>query len=190
MKEDDSIWARETLEYTDQWIKLGIFTDEICQVQRQQWSKNDADRNTEHYRYGAWQAFWGAKSAISNEHLRQCIMIAASDADPGMGRTILHDILKTSWLSDEQCQKVRHEMNEPSEKKIVDRYTLFRTLRADPSHKNLDRLIRGGDSIVQRHVIDNYPLRRSTLEFLEQYGEVRAIRNLASRELRSRKSKE
>ncbi|KJZ18701.1 hypothetical protein [Loktanella sp. S4079] len=190
MNEDESIWARETLGYTDQWIELGILTDEICQVQRQQWSKIDADRNTEHYRFSAWRAFGGAKGTISNEDLQQCIMIAASDADPAMGRAILHDILKTSWLSDEQFQRVRREMNEPSEAKIVDRYTLFRTLRADPSHENLDRAVRVGDSIVQRHVIDKYPLKRTTLEFLEQYGEVRAIKNLARQELGSGKLKE
>lgn len=188
MKEDDSIWAHETLKYTVQWIKLGILTDKICQVQRQQWSKIDADRNTEHCRYGAWRAFWGARSAITNEQLNQCIALAASDVDPGMGKAMMHDMLKTTWLSDEQFQKVSNEMNEPSEKKIVDRYTLFRNLKADKSYENLDRVVREGDWIVQRHVVDNYPLSRVTLEFLEEHGEVRAVRNLARQELRINRS--
>ena len=187
MKEDDSIWAKETLEYTDQWTELGVLTAEICRLQKQEWSKNDADRNIEHYRYGAWRTFWGGRNSISNEHLKQCILLAASDSDPAMRRAILHDILKTTWLSDEQFQKVSNELNDPSEKKIVDRYTLFRSLKKNDSSENLDRVVREGDSIVQRHVIDSYPLSRLTLEFLEEHGAVRAIRNLARQVQRSSK---
>jgi len=184
MKKDDSLWAKATLEYTDQWFELGILTDEICQLQHLEWSKAGADKNTEHYRYGAWRAFWGAKESISDQDLAKCIALAESDSDPAMGGAILHDILKTSWLSDEQFQMVSSHADDPSASKVISRYSLFRSLKKDHSSDNLDRVVREGDSIAQRHVIDNYPLDRSTLEFLEEHGAVRAVRNLARQKLR------
>ena len=190
MKEDDSIWAKETLEYTDQWFKLGILTFEIYRSQRQEWSESGADRNTEHYRYAAWRAFWCALNSISDENLKQCILLGASDSDPAMGRAMLHDILKTSWLSDEQFQIISEALNNPSEKKIVDRCSLFRKLKTDRSLENLDLVVRDGDSMVQRHVIDNYPLSHLTLEFLEEHGTARAIRNLARQKLHGSRSPE
>ena len=190
MTEDDSNWAKETLGYTDQWLELGIPTFEVYQAQRQDWSEHGAGRNTEHYRYAAWRKFWSDRESISNELLRQCISLAISDADPAIGRAMLHDILKTSRLSDQQFQMVREEMSDPSEMKIVERYSLFRQLRTDQSLESLDRAVRHGDSIVQRHVIDNYRLSRPTLEFLEEKGAVRAVRNLARQHLLSRKSLE
>ena len=126
--------------------------------------------------------------SITDRNLEKCISLAVSDADPGLGAAILHDLLKVDWLSDKQFKMVSQHDNDPSLGKIIARQSQIRNLRKDHSHEHLDRIVRDGDSLVQRHVIDHYHTDHATLKFLEEYGLSRAVRNIARTKIRERKS--
>ena len=188
MRNSEFLWAKETLEYTDAWVELGILTAEITRRQLREWSKDGADQNTEHYRHGAWQTYWEVQNSITDHNLEKCISLAVSDADTGMGAAILHDMLKADWLSDKQFKTLSQHDNDPSIRKIIARQTKIRSLRKNHSHAHLYSIVRDGDSFVQRHVIDHYHPDQATLKFLEEYGLSRAVRNIARTKIRQAKS--
>ena len=116
-----------------------------------------------------------------------------SDPDIGMGGAILHDVLHTHWLSDKQFEWVserfrafRKEWNLTNSERIIDRQILYRDLTKNNSPSALDRIVREGDSQVQRHVVDRYRLNQETLKHLERHGLVKAVRNIARVKLRNR----
>ncbi|MEP1538033.1 MAG: hypothetical protein ABJQ34_04300 [Paracoccaceae bacterium] len=193
MQRNEVHWAQEMLNYSDTWLELGVLTNEIALNQMHLWMRDDADKNTEHYRYGAWRHYWNVKKSITSSELEKCIILAISDPDVGMGGAILHDILNAYWLSEKQFELVseqfrtfRDKWSLPNSERIIDRQLLYRSLTENNSPKDLDRVVRIGDSQIQRHVVDRYRLHQETLEYLEKKGLVRAVRNIARVKLRRR----
>lgn len=193
MQSSEIHWALDMLDYSDTWLELHILTNEIAQSQMQLWMKDDADKNTEHYRYGAWRTYWQAKNSITNGDLDKCVALAISDPDLGMGGAILYDVLHTSWLSDrqfelvsEQFREFRQKHNLRNSERTIDRQLLYRNLTKNNSPSDLDRVVRNCDSQIQRHIVDRYQLKQVTLEYLEDQGLVKAVRNIARVKLRNR----
>ena len=81
------------LEFTQEWIDLGIITSEKLDELESEWRSSD-DRNTEHYRWRVFRDFAQSNSTFRDDVLRRLYRLGANDADPVMGGSIMADILR------------------------------------------------------------------------------------------------
>ncbi len=81
------------LEFTQEWIELGILTPEKLDEIEVEWSTS-ADRNTEHYRWRAFLDFIQSRSLLDERTLRCLYRLGANDPDRSMGGAIMVEILR------------------------------------------------------------------------------------------------
>ena len=81
------------LEFSQEWIDLGIITPAKLSHIEAEWAASD-DRNTEHYRWRAFLDFIKSKGSLDAVTARRLYNLGASDPDSAMGGSIMADILR------------------------------------------------------------------------------------------------
>src|SRR5215510_2473347 len=82
-----------TLEFTQEWIDLGIITPAMLTELESEWRSSD-DRNPEHYRWRAFLNFVRSNPSPGDDVLRRLYRLGATDADSATGGSIMADILR------------------------------------------------------------------------------------------------
>ncbi|MDQ3686380.1 MAG: hypothetical protein M3430_12395 [Acidobacteriota bacterium] len=114
----------QTLEFSQEWIDLGIVTHGKLKQIEAEWAKGD-DRNTEHYRWRAFHDFIQSKETLDADTATALYDLGANDPDYAMGGAIMAEIL---WRKD--CPKHLLESAATSERKHL-RKIADRKLKAD-----------------------------------------------------------
>lgn len=82
----------DKLEFTKEWIDLGIVTPEKLSELEIEWNKGE-DTNTEHYRWRAFRDFLSANEYLDFTTLRKLHELGENDSDFTMGSSMMVDIL-------------------------------------------------------------------------------------------------
>jgi hypothetical protein len=85
----------QEIRFTQKWIDLGIIDPEKFAKIKLEYLKGE-DRNTEHYRWGAFRDFLQKNKVILNEVFYQIYDLGKTDPDYPMGRAMRFDIIKRS----------------------------------------------------------------------------------------------
>jgi len=86
----------QTLEFSREWIDLGIITPEKLKQLEAEWAKGE-DRNAEHYRWRAFREFIEARESLDADMARALYNLGANDPDSAMGGSIMAEVL---WRKD------------------------------------------------------------------------------------------
>jgi hypothetical protein len=81
------------LQFTQEWIDLGIITPEKLNELEHEWQSSD-DRNIEHYRWRAFLDFIQSNSSLDENVLRCLYRLGANEADSTMGGSIMAEVLR------------------------------------------------------------------------------------------------
>lgn len=83
------------LDYTPDWIALGIVTAENIHRDQHEFEAGD-DPHPEHYRWRAFCRFLAAQESLSLPLAQQLYTLGASDAAPSMGSSLMAAVLRHS----------------------------------------------------------------------------------------------
>jgi hypothetical protein len=83
----------QTLEFSQDWVELGIITPEKLKQLEAEWAKGE-DTNTEHYRWRAFLDFMGSREVLDENTARALYKLGANDPDGAMGGSIMAEILR------------------------------------------------------------------------------------------------
>lgn len=101
------------LEFSHEWIELGIITPAKLKQFETEWATGD-DRNTEHYRWRAFLDFIEAKESLDDSTARALYNLGANDPDGVMGGSIMANVLRRK-----DCPKDLLELAAKSEEKFL-----------------------------------------------------------------------
>jgi hypothetical protein len=100
----ESLDIFKRLEFSQQWIQLGISDLEILKQLEDTWLKGE-DPNLEHYRYGALKRFLESKNKLTAPEALALYDLGDDDPDPSMDGVMMYDILKRSDCPKELFEK-------------------------------------------------------------------------------------
>ncbi|MGB3693501.1 MAG: hypothetical protein WBG70_17570 [Spirulinaceae cyanobacterium] len=106
------------LQFDSRWIKAGIISSANFEFIKKEYITGD-DKNTEHYRWGAFQKFMQANSFIHQETFYTLYQIGKNDPDYSMGRAIVFDIIKRL-----DCPEKIIDMAIDDQDKVLAKYAL------------------------------------------------------------------
>ena len=78
--------------YHPKWLGYGMMGNAFLERQREEVVVSD-DKNTEHYRYGAFQALLHGQDALPEDAIDHYAELAELDADPAMAGSALADLI-------------------------------------------------------------------------------------------------
>ena len=81
------------LEFSQEWIDLGIITPAKLKQLEAKWATGE-DTNTEHYRWGAFLDFIESKESLDENTARALYNLGANDPDGVMGSSIMAHVLR------------------------------------------------------------------------------------------------
>ena len=94
------------LGYTTLWMELGILTEQKLNEQVAIYETGD-DKNTEHYRYGAFRDYLTSHRTLTDTELDNYLKLANLETDKPMANSAIADIFREIELTDLQFNKVR-----------------------------------------------------------------------------------
>lgn len=118
------------LGFNDRWVALGVVTDADIQRIVQEFEASD-DKNTEHYRYGAFKKFFAANQPFSPERVRELYDLADRDPDPGMGGSLLVEIVALPECPDDILDRAASDTKRRHLVKFATMYKEWRTARRE-----------------------------------------------------------
>ena len=171
------------LGYTNLWLNYGILTIQQLISQEQEFD-NSEDKNTEHYRCGAFVDFLQNRIKLSDTDFDNLIVLILQDEDESMANAITVTIFETIELTDSQfeklCATIMH-FGDRSEKII--RYRLLRKLKHSAlTDEFLEECIENGDCVVHEHILEIANVIQ--LQELTIKGRNKRIRNVATEKLK------
>jgi hypothetical protein len=175
------------LHYDALWLDYGWLSEDFWQHQYARYQSSD-DKNTEHYRYEAFQTIFMNRERLDETTLNHYIELANADADRSMGGAALGLLLSWPGLTDTQLQHLSNHpaYDRPFLRKLGQRMILLRELRAiGISDESFERFLASQDAEVQRALLSDSGLKPEQLRLLQDKGATRAIRNMAKRKLQS-----
>src|SRR5689334_12768521 len=90
--------AMKILGYSSQWLDSGLINKQFLMDQLDEYQSSE-DKNTEHYRYTAFQDILKTNTTLSDNTLEMYIELASIDEDHAMGKSALGDLVTWSGLS-------------------------------------------------------------------------------------------
>jgi len=181
------------LGYTRLWLDYGVLTIEYLLAQEQEFDNSDSDdKNTEHYRYGAFKNYLSSKSKLSDKEFENYLKLTLADDDTLMASAVAIDLFRRIDLTEDQfrqlCKTLGH-FGEWTNKEAI-RQTLLRKLRQGKMTTDLFReCVENGDSVVHECVLEIADINQ--LHALVLKGKNRRIKTLAAKKLQklTRKNK-
>ena len=185
----DVLQAINLLGYTQAWIDCGVITEEFVVDQAKLLSEAE-DKNTEHYRWGAFKSFIERKEFISDQELLQLLSLedkGHDECDLSINRAI--EIIISGLLSDEQLNSIsNHPILE--EKSVSKRYIRERICREIESRglveEVFESVVLSEDNAVHEYALSSSTISKSQVEWFSNNSS-RKIKNIAGQLLRSRR---
>lgn len=173
------------LNYDARWLDYGLLSEEFWQNQYSIYLASD-DKNTEHYRYGAFQTVLRNHEVLDEVALNHYIELALADTDRTMGDAALGQLLQWPRLSDEQLRQLSSHpaYNLPFLRKLHQRVFLLRELNANGITDALfQRFLDSQDADIQRVLLLEAGIKAEHLKLLQTEGASKAVRNIAKQKL-------
>ncbi len=149
------------------------------------------DADDEHARYAAFKAILSDNATLDDDTIDRYIMSAAADEDHIMAQAALIDLLAWSGLTDRQFVLVcaRMPFDSPTLQRIKTRYSILRELRRAEGFSDdlMHRIIESNDAKLQREALNRWNLPPQYLNTLSDRGATRAVRNIATSKMKSRR---
>ena len=189
MKSPESI--AEHFGYTADWLRLGIVTEANLRKQFTEFERSE-DKNTEHYRCGAFRDFLSRHEAIPDETLRELLALSDGGHD-GCDLTLnrAFDLVRSNLLTSSQLQwlRERSSLNQHSSFGLaIDRIVLNRRLTSDGlTDLIFHDICMLNDAATIRRLLDRDDLTRNHLAWLAEHGCNKSLRNVATQLLNSRR---
>lgn len=177
-----------TLGYSSAWFEAGILDARLLDEQVAQFRAPTGDKNTEHYRFRAFQKHLLTRTDMSDEALSVLVNIGASD--PALNDSVLFSLVKTGLLTLDQLGSISAKSTTPAFRALVLRHDLLLRLEDSTDSTDstiLDRCISDGDRVVQERLLGHEGLRRDHLLKLVENGASRSVQNRAQQLLASRR---
>jgi len=171
------------LGYTVKWLDYGLLTQELLSEQLHAFRSGD-DKNTEHYRYGAFRNYLRTKETLTDVEFANYTQVASSDQNQVMAGAALIDLFTKIRLSDDQFDKLIAHLKALGDwpENMINRHTLLRKLK---QQKLTDALFREcfekGDNVVQEYLVGIAD--REQLQVLALEGRTKKIRSMALEQL-------
>jgi hypothetical protein len=175
------------LHYDSRWLDYGFLSDEFWQNQYSRYQASN-DKNTEHYRFEAFQTIFMNREVLDETTLNHYIELASADPDRSMGGSALALLLRWPGLTDAQLQQLSNHpsYNRPFLRKLHQRTILLRELHATGlSDESFKRFFASQDAEIHRALLSKSGIKAEHLELLQDRGANKAIRNMAKRKLQS-----
>jgi hypothetical protein len=188
---DDIETILSELGYSPKWLDYKLIDLAFLEAQYLTYQKG-VDKNTEHYRFRAFQIVLNDSDMLDDKIIDQYIELATLDPDHSMGQSALALLAKSPKLTDEQLKKFGERLpyREPFLQRTLARIGLLRELEThDITEQLFEKCISSGDAEIQRIVFARIGSNTHYLEILKNSGANKAIRNLAKRELQRLKIK-
>lgn len=168
------------LGYCELWLESGVLTPDDLSAQIATITQEGADQNTEHYRYGTFRHYLGARATLNDDALAALLALISLDEDRGMAGAMLHDLAKLPALTTEQFERLAAHSQEAAFRKCVARERLKRAFRRAPADALLQQeLAASGDTQLEGWLVDQPQLDPSTLKLLASVGKSKRTRNIA-----------
>lgn len=172
------------LEFTDRWFTLGILTEEKLQQYGTTY-ETSADKNTEHYRYGAFRWYLNEHRPLSASVAEALYALGASDPDPAMGEAIMADIIGLAECPPSAVAKALASGRQHLVRAAKRRSLLSELRQAPLTDELFSQCIEGGDRVIHLALMEQNSLTKEQLSVLAEQGINHAIRNMASDKLRN-----
>lgn len=189
MPDDDDVLGRmlSELGYDRRWFDFGIVDRALLERQCHSYRQPGGDKNTEHYRAAAIQAYAAARESITDDELARLVEVGHVEATSALGDDVFYRLVQRDFLTDAQLELVGRQSDRPSFQALVHRHRLLRLCRSQPESAELQRCIDDGDAVVHETLLGLATLSRSQVEELARRGANRRIRNMAKQLLESRR---
>jgi hypothetical protein len=90
---EDPIFSK--LQFTSQWVSVGLVTDENFELVRQEYLRSE-DQSSEHFRWGVFKDFLKKNSHMSKQTFFEIYELGKNDPDYPMGRAMRFDLIQRS----------------------------------------------------------------------------------------------
>jgi hypothetical protein len=183
--------ALMVLEYDKKWIEYE-FIDNNFILEQFAYYKSSDDKNTEHYRYGAFRSILQNRKSLTDYQINQYIELATIDNDQGMAESVLVQLFTWNGLSEEQYNRLKSHpgFSKPIFQKLDKRYSMIKELgKIELTDEIVKHYIANGDGDVQLSLLVKNGITRKQLEYIHEKGINRRVRNIAKDMLRSRRYK-
>ena len=149
---------RDRLRFTPRWFDLGIVDDAWVALAVRDYRESD-DHGDEHYRYGAFVAFFRRrKAALLAGECRALFELAASDPDAEMGTSMILDLLNAPGCPDDVWDAAaRHA---PSARYVPANWRELRQPPVDPKVRRRELQALGADGYYRAYGFDEDGRRR------------------------------
>ena len=175
----------ELFGYSPDWIAAGVIDLELLRRQYDRYEKSD-DKNSEHYRNGAFVDYLRRASRLTDGAIEQVLALTDVGYDLRISRAT--QLIESDILSDEQFARLARTpwMQDPAVAKVHARHGLLRLLcRTGLTSATFELIQTSRDSFVHDAVLGHSQVTRDQLLWLNEFGANRSIRNRARYALRS-----
>lgn len=186
---DSTRFALDLLGYHPKWLEYGMVDAAFLQRQRAEFTISD-DQNTEHYRYGAFQAALRGRDTLPDDLIGHYVELAELEADPAMAGSALADLIQWRGLTEWQRERlsVHPAFAEPFlQKGIIRRRLLDRLLSESLTDALFEECLAEKDGVIERAVLEASSITRDQVQRLAASGANRAIRNIAAQRVQQKR---
>lgn len=173
--------ALRALQYDRRWLDYGVLTPAVLLAQSEE-QRSLPHPEDEHFRCGAMFDYLGSLARISDGQLARVIELMEVDPDAVMAASVLSGmVMGHPGLTDAQFERVAaHASCRPFTKKI-ERIRLQRLRRSGGATESWFRsAVDLPDDATHRAVLAEEHVPRWALEYLEQHGVNKGVRNRAA----------
>jgi hypothetical protein len=174
------------LGYSHKWLEFGLLTMELLHTQIITYEQ-DADENTEHYRYATFRNFLATKETLTVPEFDNYITLALSDEATTMAGAAMIDLFTKVNLTEVQFEKLVAQMIKLGDwtKDAIARQALLRKLKYQKLTNELfDECFEKGDNAIQEYLLGIANTEQLTR--LSIQGRTKRIRNTAIQRLRTK----
>jgi len=186
MTTDPDKSALERLGYDSLWLESGVLSVDLLRAQIRHFESADGDRNTEHYRNAALQAFLESRTQLTNSEVAWVLELGRRERDKVLRPNFAYSLVQHLGMSDDQFDRVARSHESEGFQRIVRRMRCLRALSSPGvGAGEIQEACEQGDAVVHRALLERDDLRRDHVTLLCTKGANRAIRNRAQELLAS-----
>ena len=173
--------------YTDAWMAAGVINEQLLEKQWKVYQESD-DHNGEHYRHGAFVYFVRNREEFTDEEVHELLSLHDNADDVDLTENRLFEMIR--WLPLEQSLslRTRHaDLFSKSAEKFYNRHVAYRRIQMEGVPAVFDDVKHLADGTLERDIVEHPTVEREQLDWLQEHGTGKKIRNMAKALLNSRR---
>lgn len=186
LPDDLEAFARK-IGYTDAWMAAGVIDEILLEKQWKVYQESD-DHNGEHYRHGAFVYFVRNRKEFNDEEVDELLNLRddANDFDLSLNR--LHELMMVLPLEQLISLRTRHAvLFDKASEKFYNRHIAYRRIEREGVPAVFDDVKHLADGTLERQIVEHPTVEWEQLEWLQERGTGKKIRNMARVLLNSRR---